>query len=239
MQTTSSAREKLSEFMFHLAVFFGLLHFGAVIFEVAGQFAQQSFGKTLAFPLKSSMLMGNTYLAMLAAYVGEKEFRRWMSAPAGDALTPTMERKISRGLLIVGAWALVFGAAVLLRDMNRIGQVPEPLIYTFGEVVAIYFGTGVSKYLQGKNLARAKEADARAADYSGKALELAKAAGSITNETCQKEFNLSRDQAYRLLEKLEKQGLLKCEGSGPATRYVPAPSPEKSRAPNARPTPAP
>ena len=239
MQTAATARAKLSEFMFYLAVFFGLIHFAAVIFDVAGQFAQQSLGKTLAFPLKSSMLMGNTYLAMLAAYVGEKEFRRWMSAPEGDALTPAMERKISRGLVIVGAWAALFGVVVLLRDMGRIGYAPEPLIYTFGEVVAIYFGTNVSKYLQGKSLARAKEADARAADYSDKALALARATGSITNETCQREFNLSRDQAYRLLEKLEKQGMIKCEGSGPATKYVPAANATESRAPNARPTPAP
>ena len=41
------------------------------------------------------------------------------------------------------------------------------------------------------------------------------------------------------LEKLEKQGMIKCEGSGPATKYVPAANATESRAPNARPTPAP
>ncbi|OGS22545.1 MAG: hypothetical protein A2252_02925 [Elusimicrobia bacterium RIFOXYA2_FULL_39_19] len=98
--------------------------------------------------------------------------------------------------------------------------VPAPLLYTLGEVFAIYFGTSVSKYLKQKNTKQTIDTESNAMSYGAQALECAKKNGSIDNDFCQKEFSLSKDQAYRLLNKLEKQGVLKPVGAGRNRMYV-------------------
>jgi len=204
-----------------LALFFGALHFVAVLMDVFGQYYLAAFGKVLKLPMESSMTMGNIYLAMLAAYVGEKEFRRWLvSAKDNEEVSVIMQKKFSRGELIVGSWALLSGATVFLWQLKLVASVPAPLLYTLGEVFAIYFGTSVSKYLKQKNTKQTIDTESNAMSYGSQALECAKKNGSIDNEFCQKEFGLSKDQAYRLLSKLEKQGVLKAQGEGRSRMYV-------------------
>jgi hypothetical protein len=209
-QTVGSVREKWSEFLFWLSVFFGVLHFAGIAGGLAGM------------NVRSSFLMGNIYLAVLAAYVGQKELRRWLSAPDADVMPGDVQKKFARGEIIVAVWGAATGIIVLLWELGVVASMPEPLIYTFGEVMGIYFGTSASKFFKNNNIKTAMETESVAASCGDKALSLARSGGSIDNETCMKEFNLSRGQAYRLLSRLEKQGRLKAEGSGRGGKYIPA-----------------
>ncbi|OGS23488.1 MAG: hypothetical protein A2297_01680 [Elusimicrobia bacterium RIFOXYB2_FULL_48_7] len=218
--TAGQVKEKWSEFLFGLALFFGVLHYTAVLMDVFGQYYLASFGKVLSMPMESSMIMGNIYLGVLAAYVGQKEFLRWISsAKDDDEASAVMRRKISRGELIVGSWALLAGATVFLWQLKLVASIPAPLLYTLGEVFAIYFGTNISKYLKQKNAKQAIETESDAMSYGSQALEYARSNGSVDNEYCQKQFGLSKDQAYRLLNRLEKRGVLKASGGGRNREY--------------------
>lgn len=207
-QTAGKVRERWSEFLFWLSVFFGLIHFAGIIAVMAG------------YPVRSSFMTGNIYLGALAAYVSQKELRRWLNAPDADVVPEDVQRKFNRGELIVGAWAALTGIAAALWNFNVIQTVPEQLLYTFGEVMGIYFGSNASKYFKNKNIKTSMETDSIAASCAEKAVAIAKTSGSVDNETCQREFDLSRGQAYRLLSRLEKQGKLKAQGIGKAISYV-------------------
>ncbi|MBU0951847.1 MAG: hypothetical protein KKH91_03335 [Elusimicrobia bacterium] len=57
-------------------------------------------------------------------------------------------------------------------------------------------------------------------DLKQKVLDYIKTNDSIDNDTCQKTFEIDRGKAYRILEKLEKEKLIKSEGTGKAIKYV-------------------
>jgi xanthosine utilization system XapX-like protein len=206
--TAATARDRWTEFLFGLSVFFGVLHLIGVVCDITGQYAVAALGRPFQFSVQSSMLMGNIYLAALGAYVGQKEFQRWRNSLTGEALTAAMQKKISRGEVIIGIWSLVAGITVFLKQMELVAQVPEPLLYTLGEIFVIYFGTGISKYAKGIRTVQTKEINSYIDNFGEQAVSLAKSNGSIDNETCQKTFNISRGQAYRLLAQMTKQGHL-------------------------------
>ena len=147
-----NSKHKRSEILFWLALAFGAAHFIGISLEIVGQVSGFILDK---FPLKSSLFLGNIYLALLSAYAGQKEFSRWQSDPDSTVLGSKTIKKISRGEIIIGLWTLLLGAAVLLVITAHITAVSENLLITVGEVVIIYFGTGASKYLKNKKTARA------------------------------------------------------------------------------------
>jgi hypothetical protein len=173
------------------------------------------------FPLKSSLLLGNIYLGFLALYVGRKEYVRWFAADDGMQVPNYVWLKMTRGEVIVVAWALLAGVTIFIWQMGNIAEVPDPLLYTLAEVVAIWCGTDALKYFKNRSALRG-EAESAVRDFGERALACARERGSIDNGTCQKEFGLSQDQSSRLLSALVKARKLKPEGYTHNRKYRPA-----------------
>lgn len=221
--TVGQAKAQWSEVMFKLAMFFGVLHFIGIFCHVVVMYANTSLGKIINIPLKSSQLMGNLYLAVLAAYVGQKEFFRWFGQNAEDAEMPqTVLLKFSRGEAIVSVWAIFTGMVVFIKEWGLINEVPEVLLYTTGEVIAILCGSYASKYIRSRHSVSKQQEKETRDNFADKAVDYCKTKGSIDNSDCQREFGLSKDQAYRLLNGLYKSGKLKAEGEGRYRVYKPA-----------------
>jgi len=218
--TVGQAKETWSEVMFYLALFFGVLHFSAILMQVVGMFAHTALRKEFAVPFQSSVMMGNVYLAFLAAYVGQKEFVRWLKRADDEILSGTDAKKVTRGIYIVIIWAVFTGVVMYVKSMSFIAEVPDTLYYTLGEVLALLCGTEASKYLRNRQATKRNQTASSIENYGDRAIDLCKAKGSIDNELCQMEFGLSRDQAYRLLNKLENTGKIKAVGMGKATKYI-------------------
>jgi hypothetical protein len=220
-QTAGAARERLGEILFTLAAFFGALHFVSIAGQVLVMYMHTALGKDIGFPLKSSMFMGNIYLGFLAAYVGRKEYVRWVSAPESDVLSKYVLLKLTRGEVIIVAWAMLTGLAGFIWQMGYINEVPQTLVWTLGEVVALWCGTSVLKYFKAASTtATVKETKNTIENFGERAVDYCKEKGSICNEDCQREFGLGRGQAYRLLKALVSDKRLKETGAGKASKYT-------------------
>lgn len=217
--SVGQARGVWLEVMYYLSCFFGVLYLAGVLGQVAGMVAHTAFKTELGVKLTSSVLMGNLYLTFLAAYVGPKEFVRWMKKTDDEILSPIENKMITRGAVIVAGWAVLTGIAALFQQMSWITEVPETLLYTLSEVVALFCGTEVSKFLR-VQAAQTKKDAVTHANFGDRAVAYAKEHDGIGNEECQKEFGLTKGQAYRLLNRLAKAGQLKTAGAGKATRYL-------------------
>jgi hypothetical protein len=221
-QTVGKAREVWSEAMFYLALFFGFLHFSTLGAQVYGMVLHTAFGRDIRLSVESSMVLGHVYLAFLAAYVGQKEFVRWLKRADDEVLTTTDAKKITRGIYIVIGWAVFAGLVITLKSLRMVAEVPETLLYTLGEVLALFCGTEASKYLRGRQAFRKSQDSINLGIFGDRIVDHCKVKGSIDNTACQTEFGLSQDQSSRLLSGLAKKGLLKAQGSGPARKYVAA-----------------
>jgi hypothetical protein len=217
--TAGEAKERLSEVLFALSVFFGLLHFVGIAGQVAVMFLHTAFGIDASVPLRSSTLMGNIYLGFLGAYVCRKEYMRWLKAADAEVLPRYVLLKMTRGEVIIVLWAVLTGITVFLWGLSYINEVPNQLLYTMGEVLALWVGTDVSKFFTAKTGAAKRETDSQVADFGDAAVEYAKAHAGIDNNDCQREYGLSQDQASRLLGKLVKAGRLKPRGDTWHRRY--------------------
>jgi hypothetical protein len=217
--TAAQARERLGEILFNIATFFGGLHFASLLGQIAIMYTHTALGRELDFPLKASMFMGNIYLGFLTLYVGRKEYLRWQRAPEDEVLPQYVLVKLTRGEVIIVAWALLTGIAAMLWQMSYINEVPQPLIWTLGEVVALWCGTEAIKYF--KNAITASENRQAAESFGDKAVDYAKAKGRITNNDCKLEFGVTDQQAYRLLKQLVKDKQLREKGDNKGRWYEP------------------
>lgn len=220
--TVGQAKETWSEVMFYLALFFGLLHFATIFMQVVGMFTHTTLGREIAVPFQSSLMMGNVYLAFLAAYVGQKEFVRWLKRADEDVLSETDTKKITRGIYIVITWSVFTGLVMFVKSMSFIAEVPDTLYWTLGEVLALFCGTEASKYLRNRQATQKKRDANDNYNFGDRAVEFCRQKGSIDNQACQMEFGLSQDQSSRLLSGLVKAGKLKAEGYTNARKYTPA-----------------
>lgn len=217
--TIGQAKELWSEVLFYLALFFGLLHFAGLVLQVVAMFMHTTLRRELDWVFTSSLLMSNLYLAFLTAYVGGKEFVRWFKRRDDEVISVTEAKKISRGVWIVMVWAVFTGVVVFIWQMNLITEVPNTLLYTLGEVVALFCGTEASKYIRNQQVAQSKQDKEAQANYAERVKTYCQEQGSITSGDCQREYGLDKDQANRLLNKLVKDKVLRAEGTTKARKY--------------------
>lgn len=206
-QTAGQVREKWSEFLFWLSTFFGVVHLAGIV------------GGLLGFAVQSSFLIGNIYLGVLAAYVGQKELRRWLSSPDADVMPEYARKKFARGEVIVGAWSVALGVVAVLWQWGAVKVIPEPLLYTFGEVMGIYFGTSASKYFKNRNFKAGMEAESAAMTHGSTVIGYVSKYGAIGNDECRQVTGLDPDRAKRLLNKLVADGQLEATGFGKGRTY--------------------
>jgi hypothetical protein len=205
--------------MFCLSLFFGALHFVGVAAQVTGMVEVALQRRVLPFGVQSSMLMGHLYLMFLAAYVGPKEFLRWRNRTDDEVLSPSENRKVTRGLCIVVGWAAFAGMTTLLWEAGLVAEVPETLLYTLGEVVAIFCGTEVSKYLRARQAVQGRQDASLNDNYADQVLDYAREHGGIDRPECQHAFGLTEDQSYRLLKRLVREKKLAEFGENKGRRY--------------------
>ena len=214
-----SMKEKWSEVMFYLAAFFGALHFLSISMQSVVMFMHTTLKRDVGMPFSASMLMGHIYLTFLAAYVGQKEFARWFKRADDDVLTEAEGKKITRGVYFVAMWGIFTGLVVFVWQAGMIAEVPDVLLYTFGEVVALFCGTEASKYLRTRQAVKGKQDISNHENYADKILDYCREKGGIDRIECQNEFGLSEDQAYRLLKRLVREKKLVEIGDTKGRRY--------------------
>jgi hypothetical protein len=146
----------------------------------------------VGFPLKSSTVMGNIYLGFLALYVGRKEYVRWFASADSQQIPNYVWLKMTRGEVIIVAWALLTGVTVFVWQMGYIQEVPAALLYTLAEVVGIWCGTDALKFFKTRINAVKGDTATNLNEFGTRALECAKENGGIDNAACQKEFGLSQ-----------------------------------------------
>ncbi len=89
------------------------------------------------------------YSAIMVAYAGAGELRRWLRKP-GDAL-PVEDPKLERarkGGVFVGFWLLLYAAAVILRVWDPSIPMPHELKAITLRIVGIFFVTYSSRRVQ-------------------------------------------------------------------------------------------
>lgn len=219
IKTVGRAKEKFSEAMFCLAALAGGLHFLSIVMQVSAMFMHTTLKIELALPFTSSMLMGHLYLAFLSIYVGQKEYVRWQKRGDEEILTDAEGRKITRGTYFVMIWGVFALLVTFIWQSGLIAEVPDVLLYTLGEIVALFGGTEASKYLRTRKAVQGKQDTADRDNYGDRVVDYCREKGSINRPECQNEFGLSEDQAYRLLKRLVKDKQLVEFGEKKDRRY--------------------
>jgi len=199
---------------------FGLLHLAGLAGQVVEMFMHTTLKIEPKWSFASSLLMSNLYLAFLTAYVGGKEFLRWFKKEDEVVLSATDAKKVSRGVWFVIVWAVFAGAVVFGWQMGLIAEVPNLLIVTLTEVVALFGGTEASKFLKSQQAGQSKQDSEMKANYAERVAAYCREKGSISNAECQRECGLSEDQASRLLARLVKDKVVKASGEGRGRRYT-------------------
>ena len=224
-QTTgTSLQNQRIETIFYLTLLVSIVQFGFILWDMVTLVPGVGALVGLKAPnaITSSGLMSSLYLALLGIYAGYKEFVRWTDASTSLSAEIPQEQVIrfKRGEFIVSFWIVLTVIALMIWQMKIIARMPNELFRTALQALAIMFGSYASKGLYTKSSKKKAEDQTLVNDNQGKVIEYIKANGSIDNEACQKVFNLDRGRAYRLLEKLEKQGVVKSEGTGKASKYT-------------------
>ena len=171
--------------------------------------------QTAAISISGSTLMGNIYLGFLAAYVGRKELMRWFTREDAEQMPRYLWKKLTRGEIILGTWAVLTAVTVLLWQMKLIPSVPQVLLYTMAEVGAIWLGSESSKYFK-----QSKDTGKAVSDYGTRVVELARKQGPIDNQDCQRELGMDPNRAYRLLVRMAKKGQLVITGTTKGRKYT-------------------
>lgn len=158
------------------------------------------------FTMPSGMMY--IYTALLAAYAGDKEIRRW----TGTCLPSRW------GSIFVYAWFIFFGAAYTIRAIFPTFELPADLTKVCLQVLGVFFGTKASGKIYSLRQG-GKAASADIATGEEKVLQVLDERGRITNEDAQKILNASHTTAFRILKKLEDAGKIRQQGSGRGVYY--------------------
>ncbi|MCX5782006.1 MAG: hypothetical protein NT145_04805 [Elusimicrobia bacterium] len=221
MQTTGThLQNQRIETIFYLTLLVSIVQFGFILWDMFTLIPGVGALVGLRAPnaITSSGLMSLLYLALLGIYAGYKEFVRWTSSE--QEIPEEQVIRFKRGEFIVSFWIVLTVIALTIWQMRIIARMPNELFRTALQALGVMFGTYASKGLYKESSKKKAEDRTLVNDNQSKVIEYIKANGSIDNETCQKVFNLDRGRAYRLLERLEKQGLIKSEGTGKASKYT-------------------
>lgn len=149
------------------------------------------------------------YIALVTAYAGEKEIRRW----TGKSLPGKW------GSLFVYAWFIFFAVAFTLKTFVSSFELPEDLTKVCLQVLGIFFGSKLS----GKIYSMKQEAKDFESEFMGrsqKVLALIAQQGEIATQDVSKFLGVSKATARRVLDNLEQEGKITQQGEGRGVHYV-------------------
>lgn len=156
------------------------------------------------------------YIALLGAYVADKEIRRW----TGRADRPR------KGSVFVYLWVLLFLGCFLVHTFRPDFSLPDEIGKVALQVLGVFLGTRASKALHGR-LRADTGGSAAETERQTKVLALVGERGKITRAEVSDQLGISEATAKRLLQALVDQGRLEKRGEGHAVYYaMPANTPK-------------
>ena len=164
------------------------------------------------FALKARFDIANgmqpVYIALVAAYAADKEIRRWVGKPEPSR----------KGTVFVYLWMIFFAVAWVIRSFRPEYVFPLELQSVTMQVLGLFFGSKASKYIHGR--LGPSETDLSREEMI---LQLLDKHGDITRKMVSYELKMSGRSASRLLEGLEKRGLILRQGIGKGIHYIKPP----------------
>lgn len=175
-----------------------LLYFGFMVAD---------FALRDRFAMPTGMMI--VYVALVTAYAGDKEVRRWM----GKSLPSRW------GSVFIYLWFIFFAVAFTIQTFNASFVLPEDLSKVCLQVLGIFFGTKISS----KIYSMRQEAKDFQTDLGGRAervLALVQEKGRVTIGDTAKFLGMSKSTTRRILDELEKEGKIKQTGTGRGVYYT-------------------
>lgn len=186
---------KESSVLFPLTTIFTLVYFGLNVAEFVTKGSFKAPGEVML-----------VYIALLAAYAGDKEVRRWMGG----------EEPSRWGSIFVYSWFGFFLVAVVVKSIWAEFSLPADLTKTCLQVLAVLFGSKASK----KIYSMKQEKKEFAVTGEDKILSLLGEKGELGNKEIAAALRVSHATCWRMLDKLEAEGKVKKAGVGRGIYYT-------------------
>lgn len=180
-----------------LLMVYTVVYLGLMIYDFAAR---------EAFKLPSGMMV--VYIAIVGAYAADKEIRRWMGR----------EEPPRAGSFFVYLWLIFFLAAFVIRSFKPVFALPEDLDKIALQVLGIFFGSKASKKIYEIKAGKGAEAATR----EEAVMEMIRQNGRAAKRDVMAKLSISDSTALRLLDGLQKKGLIRQEGQMKGAYYVEA-----------------
>ncbi len=180
--------------------------------------------------IKAVELTTSAYLALQLAYMGKKEFTRWLSARSSATTLEQSElaSRIRRAEILVLLLGLIYLTAALTVALHVTERMPDELERTFLQVVSLYTLAFVSKSVFGSRVKQQAHADQIPAHQnpdtpsdarSTELLAFIKAQGTVSTLDCMNRLNLPKYTIIRMLHELVETKKINRTGQGKNTEY--------------------
>ena len=162
-----------------------------------------------AFTMPPGMMI--VYVALVTAYAGDKEVRRW----TGSALPSRW------GSVFIYIWFVFFAVAFTIQAINPTFKLPHDLSKVCLQVLGIFFGSKISGKLYSMKQ-EGKDFETEIGGREDKILAFVAEKEKVTTGDVAKLLGLSHSTTRAIMDRLEKDGKLKQEGVGRGVYYVAA-----------------
>ncbi len=159
------------------------------------------------FTMPTGMMV--VYVALVTAYAGDKEVRRW----TGKALPSKW------GSVFIYLWFVFFAVAYTIQAINPTFKLPEDLSKICLQVLGIFFGSKISGKLYSMKQ-EGKDFETEIGGREDRVLALATEKGKVTTGDAAKLLGLSHPTARRIMDHLEQARKIRQEGVGRGAYYV-------------------
>ena len=160
-----------------------------------------------AFSMPAGMMI--VYVALVTAYAGDKEVRRWM----GKSLPSRW------GSVFIYLWFVFFAVAFAMQTFDPTFVPPEDLSKICLQVLGIFFGSKIS----GKIYSMRQEGKNFETEIGGREeriLTLVTEKGRVTTGDAATLLGLSHPTARKIMDHLEQTGKIKQQGVGRGIYYT-------------------
>ncbi len=148
---------------------------------------------------------GDVYLVLLTAYAAQREGSKWFGADEAAM-------RIRRGEIFVGIWLAVYLFMAAMANVSTRWAMPSELKTITLGVLGIFVATGVSSGIRSR-LRPLAGSSSVTADRRAEVLQLVEARGSVSAEEVMEALTIPKTSAWRILETLEKEGVLRQDDS--------------------------
>lgn len=184
--------------LFPLLTLYTIIYLGMMLYD---------FVAKTTFDMPSGMMA--VYIALVGAYAADKEIRRWLGKD------PPSNKQ---GSVFVYLWMVFFLTAFVLYSFKREFAMPADLTAVALQVLGIFFGSKASKKIYEIKTGKGAEVATREITV----MEMIRQNGRVAKREVVAKLSISDSTALRLLNELEKKGLIRQEGEQKGAYYVAA-----------------